>query len=236
MQEDVVLPYLQRIWRATLTPASLLTLEEAAEVLPGDDPKALAWLKNHVTPQVELAGKQLYSWADILLATKQQQGTPAQLLSTSDERSGASRSPKKSTGSAIPTPGWLTHQQVQTYLQCDGRTLRSRMEKTPPDQRPWLNIGSQRRAVYRWKAKDIDDWWTEANQWRQLKSEERNTASDGEIRTDVPAVGRARRSPAPESSKNRSKSPALKAPGGSQNRKNPQTLKRYVQDLISKKS
>jgi len=36
--------YLRRIWRASLTPEALLTLEEAAEALPGRTEVARAWL------------------------------------------------------------------------------------------------------------------------------------------------------------------------------------------------
>jgi hypothetical protein len=60
--------YLRRIWRASLTPRSLLTLAEAAEALPGPREQSRRWLLANVAPSGTAAGVGLYSWGDVLEA------------------------------------------------------------------------------------------------------------------------------------------------------------------------
>jgi hypothetical protein len=67
--------YLRRIWRASLTPESLLSEDELLEALPGRP--ARAWLREHVATFAELAGEPVYRWGDVLTALNPGGGAPA---------------------------------------------------------------------------------------------------------------------------------------------------------------
>lgn len=52
--------WLRRIWRASLTPHSLLTLEELLDVVPGEAAARHDWIEEHLRPAGSLAGATLY--------------------------------------------------------------------------------------------------------------------------------------------------------------------------------
>jgi len=54
------------MWRAALTPQSLLTLDEAVEALPCAGPTAREWLLEHVMPAGEVAEVEVYCWGEVL--------------------------------------------------------------------------------------------------------------------------------------------------------------------------
>jgi hypothetical protein len=57
--------YLRMLWRASLTPASLLTLDEAAHAAPGRSADARIWILLNVAPVGEFAGESIWRWGDI---------------------------------------------------------------------------------------------------------------------------------------------------------------------------
>lgn len=57
--------YLRRISRASLSPASLLTLSEAAEALPCRSAEARGGIRLHCSPAAVIAGVELFSWSEI---------------------------------------------------------------------------------------------------------------------------------------------------------------------------
>ena len=60
----------------------------------------------------------------------------------------------------MKTAIWLKHREVLAHLRVDPKTLRARMAENPPHlDPPWINIGSERRPDYRWRADAIDPWW-----------------------------------------------------------------------------
>lgn len=82
--------YLRRMWRAALTPDSLLAAEEAVEALPAPGPEARAWLLANVEPAGEVAGVAVYRWGNVVAATGSQRttvpqpGTASDLLTTAE--------------------------------------------------------------------------------------------------------------------------------------------------------
>lgn len=60
--------YLRRMWRAALTPESLLSLEEVAEALPGRPDDTTPWVHECVQIAGVVAGADVYRWGDVLRA------------------------------------------------------------------------------------------------------------------------------------------------------------------------
>ena len=59
---------LERLWRASLQPSALLSLEDVVKALPCPSHQAGPWLQAHVRPTAEIAGTALYSWSRVLEA------------------------------------------------------------------------------------------------------------------------------------------------------------------------
>ncbi len=121
--------YLRLMWRAQLTAESVLTLEEAAEALPGRDSEASAWLHENVVTQTRCSwsDEQLYRWGDILKA-----------MSTK----GAS----ESTLSSDPISTW---RGVATVLGVSEDTVaRHRAKYNDQTTRPWFR-----------DADEVAEWW-----------------------------------------------------------------------------
>ena len=91
-------------------------------------------------------------------------------------------------GSALKTA------EVCDLLRIDRQTLRRRMNDTPPDvDRPWVNVGSARRPVYRWDPTRITSWLEEVQAWQASTNETDGSGSGGGTRTGPPARARSPR-------------------------------------------
>ena len=60
--------HLALVWRAQLREESLLSLDEAAEAMPGDPRLALGWIPANVKVAGEWAGQPVYRWGDVAAA------------------------------------------------------------------------------------------------------------------------------------------------------------------------
>ncbi len=60
--------YLRRIWRTQLSEGALLSLNEAAEAVPGNSRQAREWLVANVKPAGGWLDQPVYRWGDIVAA------------------------------------------------------------------------------------------------------------------------------------------------------------------------
>ena len=58
--------YQQRMWRASLSRDSLLTLDEVVEALPGPTSVVEAWTRDNVEPAGHIGEVRLYRWGDVV--------------------------------------------------------------------------------------------------------------------------------------------------------------------------
>lgn len=207
----------RRMWRSSLTAEALLTAEEAEEALPLRPTDAREWLSEHVAPSVIVAGVVLYRWRDVLGAL-----APTSLPTTAPgarpafSGSGIAAHNGIDGGMFPPDPSWWSHQEVLAHLRVDSRTLKDRMTATAPHiPHPWVQLGTRKRPVYRWRASKVDAWWLEVSKWQASKNETANTASAGATRTGRRDRVNVRPPPAPSGCSGRSRKPSPKDDAGS---------------------
>ncbi len=111
--------YLRRMWRASLTPQSLLTLEEAVEALPGLPTEARAWLTAAVEPVGEAAGEAIYSWGEVMVAI----GARREVVEHKKDLVQGHRSRYHGDANRDGSQ-WLTIRQAAEELQVSERLLR----------------------------------------------------------------------------------------------------------------
>lgn len=70
------LEYMKRMWRASLTSASVLSESEATNALPCDPAAGAAWLRANVPPSGSVAGVPVFLWADVLRAMERNARVP----------------------------------------------------------------------------------------------------------------------------------------------------------------
>jgi hypothetical protein len=128
--------YLRRIWRASLTPDSLLTIDEASEALPGID-DAAARIERHVAPAVEVPGRAMYRWVDVVAALDRTRST----FPDSEE------------------PAIHGYQAAAALLNTSATTLRRMMRSdgVPDELRPKNKSAG---------VKNCRPWWTDAAECR----------------------------------------------------------------------
>ncbi len=93
-----------------------------------------------------------------------------------------------SRGPAHPEgPIWLTHEEVCERLRVHRETVKAAMlrsESLGLDQ-PWVNLGSDARPHYGWRATDVDTWWAEVHgsgKTRKRRASGRQEAGTGGLR------------------------------------------------------
>lgn len=125
--------YMRRIWRATLAqaPDALVSLDEAADGLPGDPAANASWIAARVDSIAEIAGTRVYRWRDVVAALD------------------ADRSVQ-----------WLTSDEVAVRFDVSRMTLDAMVGHAPRDlPGAPVQVGrGKKRAHLRWDAARIDDW------------------------------------------------------------------------------
>ena len=156
--------YLRRMWRAALTPQSLLTLEEAVEALPCPGPEARSWLQEHVEPAGEVAGVEVYLWSDVLAALHiEDEDVPG--LSTESEEGSPSAA----------VFAWLSTEEAAERLGIARCTLDEMVAMAPvslPGAPVQVGTGKRRQHL-RWDAARLDEWLMDFHQWKNQKGRAR---------------------------------------------------------------
>lgn len=154
--------YLHRLWRATLQPASLLTLAEVIEALPCPESGARTWLCEHVAPTGMVAGVHVYEWGRVLEAL-------------SNERP-PTVAPGSSPGAQIDaTPdAWLSTAEAAARLgiaRCTLDQMIGQAPRTLPGAPTPVGTGLHRRH-WRWDARRLEEWLTAYRAWSAARSNE----------------------------------------------------------------
>ena len=66
-------------------------------------------------------------------------------------------------GSGIVAVHWMTHKEVAQHLRVDTRKLRRAMGMRATTK-PWVDVGSEKRPIYRWRRDGVDAWWADVHQ------------------------------------------------------------------------
>jgi len=82
---------------------------------------------------------------------------------------------------------WLTHVETCERLRVHGETVKAAMLRSENHglNAPWVNVGSEARPRYRWRADEVDAWWTEvhgAGKVRKRGPSARQNAGTGGLR------------------------------------------------------
>lgn len=154
---SVLRSHLRRMFRAALTPASVIPLEDVVEALPAPEPEARAWLLAHVEPAGELVGEVVYCWGDVLAAMKQPTLEAASPLSE------------------VKDARWLTTEQAALRLSIARSTLDEMVAQAPKtlEGAPVSVGGGSERKHFRWDAERLDDWMAAYQQWQATRRKRR---------------------------------------------------------------
>ena len=84
-------------------------------------------------------------------------------------------------------PVWLTHEEVCERLRVHPETVKAAMLRSEGLglEAPWVNVGSDARPRYRWRADEVDAWWAEVHgsgKARERRSPGRAKAEPGRLR------------------------------------------------------
>ncbi|MEQ1503786.1 MAG: hypothetical protein ABMB14_16215, partial [Myxococcota bacterium] len=146
---SVLEQYLRRIWRASLTPDSLLTIDEASEALPGID-DAAARIERHVAPAVEVPGRAMYRWVDVVAALDRTRST----FPHSEE------------------PAIQGYEAAAALLNTSATTLRRmvRTEGLPPELHPRnKSAGARNRRPWWTSAAECRTWYERFTTWLAVR-------------------------------------------------------------------
>lgn len=107
--------------------------------------------------------------------------------------------------------------KVAERLGLDPRTLRKLMDATPEHIAPaWINVGTSKKASYRWFEDDIDRWLQEVREWQASTGPRQvGRKSDGGTRTGASARRPAQTKTSRRSSSKKSSGAKPSGSGGS---------------------
>ena len=132
--------------RLRLGAAALLTVDEAAMLLPVPHERGRAWIEGNVRRTV-IAGVASVRWADVLLAVE---------AAGQDERAPAPTAPAKDPG------GWLSTQDAADLLGVSRATIDRAIARLPASRRPAQlpSRGKGARVRFGWLGEEaLRTWW-----------------------------------------------------------------------------
>lgn len=132
------------MWRAALTQDALLSLDEAAEALPGETPRNRSWVQMNVATVGDVAGVAVYRWGDVV----------ARVADGRDE---------------VLPPGtiWLSTREAAARLGISRSTLDGMVGRAPVDLpgAPVVAGAGSRRRRWKWDAERLQTWLVAFTEW-----------------------------------------------------------------------
>ncbi|MFA4844935.1 MAG: helix-turn-helix domain-containing protein [Patescibacteria group bacterium] len=128
---DGLSAFQRRMWRAALSPGSLLSAQEAAEALPCPGMDAARWLTATVKPTGEIGGAPVYRWGDVTAALAEQPGRVMPTPIVSDDGRAWLSAEELAVHLSVPistVQQWTASRRIPSY-KFGHRTVRYRLQE-----------------------------------------------------------------------------------------------------------
>lgn len=178
---------LHRMWRATLQPSSLLTLEETVDALPCSADDAERWLRGSVEACGTIGGINVYRWGEVLEALQQKPGEAhdrTQSKVQANESAHRDRVPSGAASAVESDPPtfeptrpnetepkkeitWLSTSTAAKRLGIARSTLDQMVARAPKTLHgaPMLVGAGRKRRHWRWNVDTLETWAAAYREW-----------------------------------------------------------------------